>query len=297
MPSLRHAAVAAYVHRTRHLPPARDVAEVVRRTQARRATEDPQPPAGLGRRCAVHRDDTPGFPVWTVAPREGRPGPEVVYLHGGAYVADLDRRHWRLVEKLVRRTGARVRVPQYPLAPEASWRDSRQPLLDLATRLAGEGPLPWLVGDSAGGGLALALAVDLAKQGRTGPGLVLLAPWVDLTVSQGEHLLDAADDPWLEPETLRHSGSLWAGEDDPLDPRISPLLATEDDLAPLPRTLVLVGTRDVLCPQVVEQAERLRAAGVPVELVTEPGVLHVYPLLPCPEGARGVERIARFLSS
>jgi monoterpene epsilon-lactone hydrolase len=124
-----------------------------------------------------------GFPVWSLAVAGTTPGRTVLYLHGGGYVGGVDRFHWLYVTRLARRLGVRVVLPAYPLAPEHTWRDALPPLVDLVEQVAIASPQGVvLMGDSAGGGLALALAQQVAR--RPGPqptSLVLVSPWLDLT--------------------------------------------------------------------------------------------------------------------
>jgi acetyl esterase/lipase len=150
-----------------------------------------------------------------------------------------------------------------------------------------------LMGDSAGGGLALALAQQAA--GGPGPqptGLVLVSPWVDLAGDTPGTEEARADDPWLRLSKLRLYGGWWAGGDDLDRPEVSPL---HGDCTGLPRTLVLCGTRDLLLPQVRAVVGRLRGAGVVVDYIEEPGLMHVYPVLPVPEARVARRRIAAFV--
>jgi monoterpene epsilon-lactone hydrolase len=159
-------------------------------------------------------------------------------------MAPIDPFQVRFAARLATALDARVVIPDYPLAPEHSWRDSHRPLVDLAGRLAGEGDLA-LAGDSAGGGLALALAESLRDRGGAQPSrMVLISPGVDLTTSTPETAELDAIDPWLFIGKVHAYAGWWAGSTGDLGrPEVSPALG---DLAGLPRTLVLSGTRDLL---------------------------------------------------
>jgi epsilon-lactone hydrolase len=149
-----------------------------------------------------------------------------------------------------------------------------------------------LMGDSAGGGLAVGVAQAVAA--RPGPQpthLVALAPWLDLTGDTPGTAETAPLDPWLTLTKLKLYGTWW-GAGDPPEDAASPL---SGDLAGLPPTLVLCGTRDLLLPQSRAFVRGARAAGTDVEYVEEPGLLHVYPLLPVPEARRAWRQVAGFL--
>ena len=111
----------------------------------------------------------------------------VVYLHGGGYVAADRPVHVRYAARLASALGARVVLPDYPLTPEHTWRDSHDAMADLAERLGADSEEVVLAGDSAGGGYALALALTLRDRGGPQPSRLLLhSPWVDLTTSTPE---------------------------------------------------------------------------------------------------------------
>ena len=283
------------------IPVVRRAAEVDDPDRVRRQVLDRQakagsdPPPRSVRGLDVADIDGVGFPVFDVQPTGTTPTRTVLFLHGGGFVGGIDRFHWRFVSTLARDTGARVVVPAYPLTPRHTWRDSHPRLLDLFEQLAIESPHGVaLVGDSAGGGLALALAQQIAR--RPGPQptrLVLVSPWVDLTGTTPGTEQVAPYDPWLKLSKLKLYGGWWAGDDDPARPEVSPL---HGDYAGLPRTLVLCGTRDLLVPQVREAVRRAAAAGVHVTYREEQGLLHVYPLLPIPEARPALREVVAFLS-
>jgi epsilon-lactone hydrolase len=272
-----------------------DPARVRRQVLAgQRKSRDTPPPRAV-RGLDVAEIDGVGFPVHDVQVAGTSPTRTVLFLHGGGFVGGIDRFHWRFVATLARETGSRVVVPAYPLTPRHTWRDSHPPLLDLFEQLAIQSPGGVaLVGDSAGGGLALALAQQIAR--RPGPQptrLVLVSPWVDLTGTTPGTEEAAAYDPWLKLSKLKLYGGWWAGDDDPARPEVSPL---HGDYAGLPRTLVLCGTRDLLVPQVREAVRRAGAAWVHVTYREERGLLHVYPLLPIPEARAALRDVVEFLS-
>ena len=155
------------------------------------------------------------------------------YLHGGGFMAPISAWQVRYAARLADAIGARVVLPDYPLAPEHSWRDSFGPITDLAARWAAEPGGIVLAGDSSGGGYALAVGLALRDRGGPQPThLVLHAPWIDLTTSTPE--TDAYDevDPWLFKGKMRTYAQWWAGSPDDLGrPEVSPGLG---DLSGLP---------------------------------------------------------------
>jgi len=261
---------------------------------AGRRPDGSAPPLRAVRGLDVSRDDSAGFPVWTVALSGTDPDRSVLYLHGGGYVGEIDAYHWRYVASLARRLGVRVVLPSYPLAPEHTWRDALPPLVDLFEQTAIASPRGVvLMGDSAGGGLALALAQQVVR--RPGPqptSLVLLSPWVDLTSQTAGTAEAARRDPWLRLSKMDLYARWWAGEDDLSRAEVSPLHGT---MAGLPPVLVFCGTLDTLWPQVAAFVREARSAGVPVTYHEERDLLHVYPILPVPEAATAMEHLVTWL--
>jgi len=240
--------------------------------------------------------DGVAFASYVITPRHREPSRTVVYLHGGGYMAPIDPFQIRYATRLARALGARVVVPDYPLAPEHTWRDSFEQLTDLTGRWAAAPGGAVLLGDSAGGGYALALA--LALRDRGGPQasrLVLHSPWVDLTMSAPGTLEAGSVDPWLFLGKSRAYAAWWAGSADDLARReVSPGLG---DLRGLPPALMFYGTRDLLAPGCALLSQRAAEAGWDLTTVVEPDGIHVYPVMPgLPEARRAFRRTVDWLT-
>lgn len=251
-----------------------------------------QPPARLVRRHDLSRREVEGFPVWTVAPRGRTAQRAAIYLHGGAYIAPIGPRHWALIGALAD-AGVRVEVPLYGLAPEHTYREA-YPLVTAVYRelLAKVGAdAVTLAGDSADGGLALGLAQTLDGAGLPQPRqLVLLSPWLDLTLSHPDLPDVEARDPWLRIAGLREAGRAWASGDDPTDPRLSPGNGQLTGLAPVH---VYVGTRELCLPDALRLRDRGAAERARVDVTVCKGAVHDYPLIPAPEGRAASAAIMR----
>ncbi|WP_187271901.1 alpha/beta hydrolase fold domain-containing protein [Aeromicrobium terrae] len=242
-------------------------------------------------RMEVREETVDGMTVWRVRPRDEEPIVTVVYLHGGGYVHPLTTDYWRLVRALAS-TPAEVVVPAYPLAPDATVDDVVPRLTDLAAHEAGQGPTV-LMGDSAGGALALVLAQQLRDAGRPqARAVVALCPWLDATLHEDAVADLESKDPMLAESGLRAAGRWWAGDRDPSDPMVSPLEGRLDDLPPL---TVMIGDRDILRPAVDELAERAGDSGVELQVREVPSMFHVWMTHPIPEAQRTRRWLVRFL--
>lgn len=294
MPSLQHRVVATVVGRLRGNRDVTDPEALRAEMLADQAVSGP-PPRRLARGLEVGSVDGYRFDVHDLRPTGTTPGRTLLYLHGGGFVGPVDAAHWRYVRRVARTLGMRVVLPAYPLAPSHTWRDSYDDLLDLFAQVAIDSPEGVvLAGDSAGGGYALSLAQRIAAGAGPQPThLALISPWTDLSDSTPGTLEAAARDPWLNLSRLRVFGRWWAGDDDVTRPEVSPI---NGDLSGLPPTLMWCGTHDLLQPQCRVLADRAPAAGWDLRYVEEPGLIHVYPILPVPEARRAFAELVDFLA-
>lgn len=299
MPSVRHQVLARIVPRVRKSRELDD--EPTERARVERWHEglDRGLPTAttprFGRRFSVVTETLPGgFPSYSIARRGTLPTRTVLYFHGGGHMAPISAWQVSYAARMADDLGARVVLPDYPLAPEHTWRDSHEALVELAERLATGDELV-IAGDSSGGGLALAVAESVRDRGGPQPRrLLLVSPWVDLTTSTPETAALDAVDPWLFIGKMRAYAGWWAGTPEDLGrPEVSPGLG---DLAGLPPALMFCGTRDLLLPGCRLLARRAAEAGWDLTYVEEPGLIHVYPVLPLiPEARRAWRRTVEFL--
>ncbi|MGW7098018.1 alpha/beta hydrolase fold domain-containing protein [Streptomyces sp. NPDC054838] len=292
MPSLRSRALSvALIATGRRRRFASAEAVRVRVAHSARRPASHVPPRSLGRIAEVSRAFVGAWPVYDISPRGTEPVAQVLYVHGGAYINELVRPHWSMVRTLVGRARARVVVPAYILAPRGTADRNVPVAADLLSGLIESGGAGGtvLIGDSAGAGLALAAAQRLRDRTGAQPSrIVLISPWLDVTMSHPEQPGIERADPLLARPGLAEAGRLYAGTLAADDPRVSPLHGSFTGLAPL---TVFTGTRDVLSTDSRELLRRAGADGVEVEFHEAPGLPHGYPLLPVPEGRAARDRI------
>ncbi|WP_329392805.1 alpha/beta hydrolase [Streptomyces lydicus] len=281
----------------------RDFTEVRRKVEKQyRRPSSFAPPKKLGRFCEFSLDFRNGWPCYEVRSRHksamshSDSHTEVLYLHGGAYIEEIGSNHWSLIEQLAREVPARVTVPIYPLAPHGTAARIVPMITTLADTLAERATGPtFFMGDSAGGGLALAIAQRLRDaEGNPPDGLVLIAPWLDITLGNPAVADIEPRDPLLAAEPLRFAGALWAGDLDPADPLVSPV---NGEMAGLPPTTVFIGTRDILLAETYRFRDLATAAGVEVDFHEAAGDVHAYPLWPTAEARRARQQIIEALAS
>lgn len=258
-----------------------------------------EPPRSYRREFGLRRERFGPLEALVMEPRSAAASVRsLIWVHGGGYVHQFETAHWWLAASLVRTLGVRLIAPDYRLAPGGV---AAQGLADVTAfvHAVGErdGASPVLGGDSAGGGLAVAAALRLRGEPMLPAHLILAAPWFDLTLSHPEIPAIERRDPSLACVGLRIAGRLWAGEDDPRDPAVSPAFA--DDYSALPATSLVLGTRDILYPDARDFAASARGDGVDIATFTAADAFHVFPAasrLPEARAARAwlAERLAPY---
>jgi monoterpene epsilon-lactone hydrolase len=263
-----------------------------------RRGQDARPPVELHDDFEISLESIEGSDCYTLRPRSGDASEvHAIYLHGGAHVMEMSHHHWLLLADLVSRTSCTVHVPIYPLAPEHSHRDAFRVVIEVYRRLVDriDARNVVLMGDSSGGGLALAVAQQLNELGLPQPrDLVLISPWLDVTVSHPEIESLECNDPWLAIPGLVEAGRMWAGGDDTAHPRLSPL---NGSLRGLGRITVFIGGRDILICDCRRLRTRAREQGVEIQWVEEPKMIHVWPLLPIRKAALARARLADIVAA
>ncbi|WP_165831800.1 alpha/beta hydrolase fold domain-containing protein [Brachybacterium endophyticum] len=246
----------------------------------RRTHGNTKPDHATVERSLVTRSRHRGIPV-TWIDRENANRGVLIHLHGGTYVKGEHPDHWDWLADMRRRGGMAVAMLHYRLPPEmpfpAAYDDAVEGVLGIVEDFAPYTPRWVLSGDSAGAGLALAVAQTLRDRDEQRPSaLVLTAPWVDLTLNDPRIAEQEEKDPALSRETLARSAALYADGFDLEDPRLSPLFR---DLRDLPPVHLTVGDQDILLGDALRLRDGLADAGTEVTWLEQPGGWHCYPMV------------------
>ncbi|KAI2866089.1 hypothetical protein CBS147343_2201 [Aspergillus niger] len=237
------------------------------------------PPKNLEPGITIDRIDYGAWPLYRVssAGNSVKKRPAMMYIHGGAFYREINPQHWKLVAQAVRDTG-----------------------LDAI-------PIVSIVGDSAGGMYTLATMQQLLKQhpelARRVLCIVLISPILDLGLDHPEVVRRAKNDPWLGLDGLRQLLPLLGPGLPAHDPIVSPLFG---DIETLPPVMLLSGTYDMLVADAQRLSAKFQGKGTEIcmpgsfkndkfTFIEQPEMVHVYPLLPHPEGAEARETIIHFL--
>jgi acetyl esterase/lipase len=276
----------------RHTASAAGIQRYVAAARCRRVAE---PSRAMLRRYHVERRDVRGHRVYSIHPQQTATSLHVVYFHGGAYVLDVVELHWKFIDRLIQQLRCTVTVPLYPLAPEHDYVQCLDWVggiyCELLAHVAPANLV--LMGDSCGGGLALALAQRLAGEGQPQPGhVVLFSPWLDVTMS--DPLVPALDriDPFLSAPGLVEAGRLYAGRANPRIPQVSPIYGPVQGLPPI---TVFAAGHDVLLPDARRLKARCEAAGCRLNYFEYDGMVHTWVLFDVPETRQALRQIQNIL--
>lgn len=239
-----------------------------------------------------------GIPAEWIYPPGADAERAVLFLHGGAYILGSLKSHRDLVARLSRAAGVRSLLTDYRLAPEHVFPAALDDALTAYRWLLARGTRPGhivLAGDSAGGGLALALLESLRDKALPmSAGAVLLSPWTDLVGTVASRTTRNASDPIFTGESINALANFYAGTEDKHNPLISPINAA---LLGFPPLRIDVGSDEVLLDDSLQVAEHAKAANVPVELTVWEGMWHVFQQYSyiSPEGQQSLDDIGMFI--
>lgn len=212
----------------------------------------------------------------------------ILYIHGGAYVNEINYQHLLYCLKLSRKLDAHVLLPVYPLAPLHKAMESFGLITDLYQSLTSKNNLI-LMGDSAGGGFVLSFCQHLKTINLPQPDkIITFSPWVDISMSNPPY--DSEKDPILGEVGLREIGKSWAGDLNTKDYRVSPIYGDNEGL---PRTLIFAGTNEIFYRDIEKYVDNLKKENVDVKFITGPGLFHIYPLFPSPEAKKAFKEIKK----
>jgi acetyl esterase/lipase len=242
--------------------------------------------------------DVGGVPGELIATPASRPDRHVLYLHGGGYVTGSPALYRNFTWRIASATRARVLAIDYRLAPEHPFPAALDDALAACRWLLGGKAEPRrtaVIGDSAGGGLVLALMLKLRDGGYEHPATaVALSPWTDLALTGASLVRNAKSDPMLVAADARLFAASYLAGADPRLPYASPLYGNP---AGLPPTLIHVGSDEIMRDDAVRMAEKMRAARCSVEIEVWPRMPHVWHLFApvLPEANAAIARIGAFV--
>lgn len=249
------------------------------------------------REVEYERDAVGGIDGWWCRPVSAPVDAAILYFHGGGYVIGSAAAFRPLCGHIAASAGVAVFIAEYSLAPEWPFPAAFNDAWDAYDALSAMGIRVALGGDSAGGGLALALLAELRRQGQRLPrATVAVSPWTDLTMSGASFDERSSADPLLSRKSLKAPADLYLHGGDPFDRRASPLFAELSGLTPVQ---IHVGESEVLLSDSLQFGEKMSFAGSDVAVHVWEGMLHVFvsSIAELEASKRALTHIGAFLSS
>lgn len=223
----------------------------------------------------------------------------LVYLHGGGYTFGPLDFQWEYIAHLSRQANMAAIVIDYKQLPCHPFPAGLNDVITILTALQQAGELSgrwFLIGDSAGGGLALAASYRLKELGAVQPDkIILLSPWLDARMKQAELQYPDAKDPVISLQLVRNIADAYAVGHDLAHPLISPLCG---HVAGLPPILLQTGTRELLLADCRAFYQKCHEAGVDIQYEEYPGMFHVFAIMNfLPEAQKAQQAQLSFIAS
>lgn len=222
----------------------------------------------------------------------------ILYIHGGAYIKQPLSLHFKAINEIAQKIDARVVFPIYPQLPDNNYQAALSLISSLYCALLARTHSEniTIMGDSAGGGLSLSLALYLADHKIAQPSnIILLSPWLDIKTSNPDIKSLEAKDPMLSAWGLNKLGKLWSKDERNMNnPYVSPLFGK--DFTGLGKISIFVGTHEIFLPDCRLLHEKLKQENVEHNFVVGPKMNHVYPVYPIPEAKKAREQIVKIIA-
>jgi epsilon-lactone hydrolase len=246
---------------------------------------------------ALEAVDQIGLRGWWIRPVGAPAHRAILFVHGGAYMVGSAEAYRGFASQIATRAGVAAFVLDYPLAPEHPFPAAYDATVAAQRWLGTQGVTQIaLVGDSAGGALALAAAGPAETIVPSVASIVVFSPWVDLALSGASFSSAETHDPIFQPELLAGAAATYLGAADPRDGRASPLYAIPDKLPPL---AIQVGSDELLLDDARRYARAAAEKGGEVRLDIFEGLHHVFQRSTheLPSARRALDDAADFLSA
>lgn len=215
----------------------------------------------------------------------------VLYIHGGGYAHRPFVFQELMAEELARKSDSEIFMPLYPLAPN----HTAPEVIPMMEKLLDELNPDVIMGDSAGGGMSLALEQLRQKKGKAATKeIILISPWLDITMTDEAAAAIQENDSMLDLTTMIVAGEIWAGEWETTDHRVSPMYGSLEGLG---RISVFSGTFDVLNADARKLCRIAKEQGREVNYHEVEGMNHVWPVFPISEAREARREMAEIIKA
>lgn len=222
----------------------------------------------------------------------------ILFYHGGAFMIEGNRQHWKLIKTLLGMGISRISYIDYPLAPEHNWNDTFEMIQNSYAQLIQEyqGDEFIFMGDSAGGGLALSFAqwINSIEELGQPKKIVLFSPWLDLTLTHSRKEREDCHETILTVDGLDYAASCYSAQGNLKNHLISPLLGPLENLPP---TLLFISKQELLYADSLVIEKRAIPAKWDLTIHDYTDLPHDWVILPIPEATQAIEECVEFIFS
>lgn len=224
--------------------------------------------------CNIETQEFQNRKIFMIYPKDSKTDLTIMYFHGGSYMAEATKEHWDFIQKLAIDTNSTVIMPDYPLAPKANYKDVfdfAEPFYKETIENIDTNKLI-VMGDSAGGGLALGLMEKISSEDIKIPNkIMLISPWLDTRLTNPDIDEVQKRDKQLNKETLKLAGIAYSlGDDNYL---VNPI---DGDLSKLKNITIFIGKDDILNPDVYVLKNKALEQGIELEVKEYENANHIW---------------------
>jgi acetyl esterase/lipase len=256
-----------------------------------------QPPKSLQQKYRIVENEKDAHTLYVMEPKQTPTSKKhILFLHGGGFVYEIISFHWKFLAKLAGELNCTITIPIYHLAPKHQYQEAFDLLLpvyqELTARVSPKDMV--LMGDSAGGGMALALALLLKEKKLPQPAnIILISPHIDIALN--DPLIQEIEkyDPILAAPGGREVGRMWAGAADPKNYLVSPIYGVHEGLG---KISIFIGTHDILMPDCRRFKKIAAEKGIALNYYEYPNMIHDWPLITfLPEAQKALGEIRNII--
>lgn len=269
--------------------------ELRKNIEKKQLSESYEPPKNFETKFSISKNEMNGYCYYIIKPLENVKQKHILFLHGGGYVYEITNLHWEFLAKLVDSLNCTITVPIYPLSPKYSFKDVFEMLIPIYKQIISQVKSEDLVimGDSAGGGMSLALAELLKEKKIQQPGkIILISPALDLAFDNPEVSAVEKYDPITATPALTDICRWYAREKGSKHYLVSPIYGNFEGLG---KISLFTGTHDICNPDARKFKRMADEKGVEISYYEYPSMLHVWPLFFLPESKKATKQIIEII--
>lgn len=253
-------------------------------------------PKSIKRSYLTHHEIFKAMEIATFESKKEVTNNHIIFFHGGAYIFEAIPSHWRLAVNIVKNSFCRMTLVDYPLAPEHNYLETFTAISCAYEKLINDYPRDNFIfmGDSAGGGLALAFTQKLNHEKHIRPPakIVLLSPWLDMTMSNPGIKNQESLDYILTVKMLRDAGKKYSNGDNLNQYLLSPI---NGELNEIPETIIFFGTEELFHPDCKKLKSMIASDRQNIIFREYQKMQHDWAIFPFPESKQVVNEICEFI--